>query len=41
LKLVLSMLYDKLEDTNVAWKEIQTDEWNKTRDEMLNKAQFI
>lgn len=32
------MLYDKVEDTNIAWKEIQTDEWKKAREEMLNKA---
>ncbi|CAD8086356.1 unnamed protein product [Paramecium primaurelia] len=41
LKQVLSMLYDKIEDTNVAQKEIQSDEWMKTPYEMLNKAQLL
>ncbi|CAD8100636.1 unnamed protein product [Paramecium sonneborni] len=41
LKQVLSMLYDKIEDTNIAQKEIQTEEWKKAREEMLNKAQII
>ncbi|CAK88713.1 unnamed protein product (macronuclear) [Paramecium tetraurelia] len=41
LKQVLSMLYDKVEDTNIAWKEIQTEEWKRAREEMLNKAQLI
>lgn len=37
----MSMLYDKIEDTNIAWKEIQTEEWKKARDEMLNRAEKL
>lgn len=35
LKTIIRMVYEKIEDQQIALKEIQTDEYKKAKEEML------